>query len=128
MTISRIGAAGAAALGIAAILASATPAMAATSKNSPMISTSRGNAKFYHKGDKVVVCDAKKDGYWPHIAVEVFDSDGQAQVIAGHDMRRGAGKCATYQKNIREGRTVQIALTMLSKSTHTPLQYARGVA
>jgi hypothetical protein len=119
--------AGAAALGIVATVVGATPAMAAASKDSKLLSNSRANARFYANGDKVVVCDTKADGYKGLATARYATSDG-GKIFIQVSTTKGAGTCRTVSKNIPEGRAVSLALTAVNGTTHTTLIYANGIS
>lgn len=114
----------AAALAVAATVATAIPAPAVTSVDSPLLATSRGNARFYANGDKIVVCDAKTDGYTPLAQAWYFggsasDSTKFASVKAPSST--ASNPCTTYSKNIPEGRTVKITLDFVAPGKDTIL-------
>ena len=120
MRLGKTYAAGAAALGITAVLASAAPALAAAGKNSPLLSTSRGNARFYANGDKVIVCDGKTDGYQPIARADYAVTGGGYQEFA--DVRAPSSTaddfCRSFSKNIPEGRKVYIHLEFWNPKTN----------
>lgn len=120
-------AAGAAGLAVAATLAGTTPALAATSKDSPLVATSRGNARFYNVGDKFHVCDAKKDGYTAEVNAYTNDAYGQHFVGSAHT--HGVTTCATLTKSsIPEGTKVTLYLEFVGPFDFIDGGSASGVA
>lgn len=112
---------GVAALAIAASLTASTPATAATSKDSPLLSTERGNARFYHDGDKLVVCDTLADGR----AAKAWVTDAATHLTYITATAPSLGECSTASVNIPEGTTVKIDLDFVN-STDPVIQGPSG--
>lgn len=115
---------GVAALGIAAALAASTPAAAAASKDSPLLSTSRGNAKFYHDGDKLVVCDTLADGH----AAKAWVTNAATHETYITATAPSLGECSTASVNIPEGTTVMVDVDFVSSTDVIQGPSGEGVA
>ncbi len=90
-------------LAIAGALMTATPAWAGVDQS---IVGARGSVAWYHAGDKVVACDAKKDGYSIEANYRLAGQTGPGRVVPAV----GAGNCEQVTADKNEGDTVEIRM------------------
>ena len=90
-------------LAVAGALMTATPAWAGVDQS---IVTARGSVAWYHDGDKVVACDAKKDGLSIEANYRLSWQDGPGRVLHA----AGAGNCKQVTADKNEGDIVEIRM------------------
>lgn len=124
MKFGKSHAVGVAVAGIAAVLATTSPATATvSSSDSPLLSTSRGNARFYNVGDKVTVCDTLADGH----AADATLFDDRGYYLLG--VRAASlGECNTASVNIPEGTSVRLTLSFNNTDDYIAGPEGWGVA
>jgi hypothetical protein len=90
-------------LAVVGALMTATPASAGVDQS---IVTARGSVAWYHDGDIVQVCDAKKDGYSIEANYRLSWQMGPGRVVHV----AGAGKCDQVTDDKNEGHTIEIRM------------------
>jgi hypothetical protein len=81
-------------------------APAASAGSDETIVTARGSVGWYHDGDKVVACDAKKDGLSIEANYRHAGDQSPGRVLHA----AGAGNCDTETWNTYEGANIQIRM------------------
>lgn len=77
---------------------------------------SRGNACYYSDGDKILVSDVRKDGYWvyAHVVDEPVSAPYNDYFC---NNKKGGGTTVTCGRNAKEGGKVRFSITVMRGDT-----------
>ena len=81
-------------------------ATSASAGSNQLITTKSGNVAWYHDGDKILACDADKDG----MSIDANYRRGGDSGLGYTVNASGAGNCDSTTWNLEEGRPVEIRM------------------